>query len=233
MPARNGTMWGSGVGRHLVKPLADAFATATRLRHRARNSDQQRRRQKAGYRARVAGQLAAVAEASTSPVRPETIDYVEAHGPAPRSATRRGRRAEQIFGQDSPCAIGSVKALIGHMEAASGIAGLIKAALSLYRGRIPPSPYFTAPSPRLNLDDTGLFVNTAPLSLPGAPRRAAVNSLGIGGTNAFAVLEQAMERTRRPSVRDMTSSRSAQEARRRCRNWRGDGRTACGSPARP
>ncbi|KOV61473.1 hypothetical protein ADL01_31015 [Streptomyces sp. NRRL WC-3618] len=222
-----GTIFGSGVGAVVLKPLADALRDgdtvyATVLGTAINNDGGG----KSSYgAASLPGQLAAMRRAlHVSGADPATIGYVEAHGTGvPLGDPAEIGALKQIFGQDSPCAIGSVKALIGHMEAASGIAGLIKAALSLYRGRIPPSPYFTAPSPRLNLDDTGLFVNTAPLSLPGAPRRAAVNSLGIGGTNAFAVLEQAPERTRtdrRPGQELITiSARSADALRDLADRW--------------
>lgn len=197
-----GTIFGSGVGAVVLKPLADAqrdgdtvYAT---ILGTAINNDGGG---KASYgAASLPGQLGAMRRAlSAADVDPATIGYIEAHGTGvPLGDPTEIGALKKLFGRDAPCAIGSVKALIGHMEAASGIAGLIKAALSLHHGRIPPSPYFTAPNPRLKLDETGLFVNAEPLSMPGSPRRAAVNSLGIGGTNAFAVLEQAPERRPAP-----------------------------------
>ncbi|MEU0452285.1 type I polyketide synthase [Streptomyces sp. NPDC006129] len=216
-----GTIFGSGVGAVVLKPLADALRDgdtvyATVLGTAVNNDGGG----KSSYgAASLSGQLAAMRQAlQVSGVDPATIGYVEAHGTGvPLGDPTEIGALKQIFGRADACAIGSVKALIGHMEAASGIAGLIKAALSLHRGQIPPSPYFTAPSPRLKLDDTGLFVNTAPLPWPGSPRRAAVNSLGIGGTNAFAVLEQAPELTRadrRPGYELVTISAKTADALR-------------------
>ncbi|MEP7192901.1 MAG: type I polyketide synthase [Actinomycetota bacterium] len=208
-----GTIFGSGVGAVVLKPLADALRDGdtvyATILGTAINNDGGG---KASYgAASLPGQLGAMRQAlAVSGVDPATIGYLEAHGTGVLlgDPTEIGA-LKKIFGRDAPCAIGSVKALIGHMEAASGIAGLIKAALALHRGHIPPSPYFTAPSPRLHLDETGLFVNAQALPMPGSPSRVAVNSLGIGGTNAFAVLEQAPERTladRRPGHELITIS---------------------------
>ncbi|MGW0783864.1 type I polyketide synthase [Streptomyces sp. NPDC002913] len=222
-----GTIFGSGVGAVVLRPLADALRDgdtvyATILGTAVNNDGGG----KSSYgAASLPGQLAAMRRAlQVSGVDPATIGYIEAHGTGvPLGDPTEIGALKQLFGQAGPCAIGSVKALIGHMEAASGIAGLIKAALSLHRGQIPPSPYFTAPSPRLKLDGTGLFVNAEPLPLPGSPRRAAVNSLGIGGTNAFAVLEQAPEPTRadrRPGHELVTiSARSADALRALADRW--------------
>src|SRR5256885_11098642 len=114
---------------------------------------------------------------------------------------------------------------MGRMGAAEGGEALLRAGRARPRGGIPPSPYFTAPSPRLHLDDSGLFVNAQPLPMPGSPRRAAVNSLGIGGTNAFAVLEQAPDRTpagRRPGHDLITiSAKSAEALRELAKRWAG------------
>ncbi|WP_328872918.1 type I polyketide synthase [Streptomyces sp. NBC_00287] len=193
-----GTIFGSGVGAVVLKPLAaalrDGDTVYATILGTAINNDGGG---KASYgAASLPGQLGAMRQAlAVSGVDPATIGYLEAHGTGvPLGDPTEIGALKKVFGHDGPCAIGSVKALIGHMEAASGIAGLIKAALALHHGVIPPSPYFTAPNPRLRLDASGLFVNPDPLPLPGSPRRAAVNSLGIGGTNAFAVLEQAPQR---------------------------------------
>ncbi|SDT70143.1 type I polyketide synthase [Actinoplanes derwentensis] len=198
-----GTIFGSGAGVVVLKPLADALRDGdtvyATILGTAINNDGGG---KASYgAASLPGQLGAMHRAlAGSGVDPASIGYLEAHGTGvPLGDPTEIGALKKIFGQDGACAIGSVKALIGHMEAASGIAGLIKAALVLHRGQIPPNPYFTAPHARLNLAGTGLFVNEQPLPMPGFPRRAAVNSLGIGGTNAFAVLEQAPDRT--PPVR--------------------------------
>jgi acyl transferase domain-containing protein/acyl carrier protein len=216
-----GTIFGSGVGAVVLKPLADALRDGdtvyATILGTAINNDGGG---KASYgAASLPGQLGAMRQAlAVAGVDPATIGYIEAHGTGvPLGDPTEIGALKKIFGQDAPCAVGSVKALIGHMEAASGIAGLIKAALALHHGVVPPSPYFTAPSPRLHLDTSGLFVNPDPLPMPGAPRRAAVNSLGIGGTNAFAVLEQAPGRVpaaRRPGPELITITAKSAEALR-------------------
>ena len=93
---------------------------------------------------------------------------------------------------DGPCALGAVKTNIGHLEAAAGIAGFIKAALSVQRGQIPPNLNFAQWNPAIDASATRLFVPTdlAPWPDCPGPRRAAVSSFGLGGTNAHVVLEQ-------------------------------------------
>ncbi|MDT3400290.1 thioester reductase domain-containing protein [Streptomyces sp. B1866] len=92
------------------------------------------------------------------------------------------------------CALGSAKATIGHLDAAAGAAGLMRAALAVHHGVIPPNAGFTAPNPELRLDRTPFYVPTAARAWRppgGGPRRAGVSSFGVGGTNAHVVLEQA------------------------------------------
>ena len=98
-------------------------------------------------------------------------------------------------------AIGSVKTNIGHLNAAAGVASLIKAALVLRNGEIPPSLHFEEANPELNLHNTSFQVNAGlrPWSSNGTIRRAAVSSFGIGGTNAHAILEEAPDRAARPA----------------------------------
>src|SRR6185295_7668629 len=91
------------------------------------------------------------------------------------------------------CALGSVKTNIGHLDAAAGIAGLIKTVLALEKKEIPPSLHFTAPNPRLDLAASPFHVNArlTEWRSEGGPRRAGVSSFGLGGTNAHVVLEEA------------------------------------------
>ncbi|HET7166043.1 MAG TPA: SDR family NAD(P)-dependent oxidoreductase [Pseudolabrys sp.] len=91
------------------------------------------------------------------------------------------------------CAVGSVKGNIGHPEQAAGIAGLIKAALVLHHKQIPPSINYETPNPRIDFSSSPFYVNTKLQDFPLAdtPRRVGLNGLGIGGTNTFAVLEEA------------------------------------------
>ncbi len=197
-----GTVFGSGAGVVALRRLDDALDDGDRvyavIKGTAVNNDGD---QKVGYLApSVDGQAACVAEAiAVSDVDPDTIQYVECHG----TGTPMGDPIEvaaltQAF--DLPaeatdsCRIGSVKTNIGHLDTAAGVAGLIKVALSLHHGAIPASLNFERPNPNLELDDTPFVVNdhlTPWTTGTGGPRRAGVNSLGVGGTNAFAVLEEA------------------------------------------
>ncbi|MXW06038.1 MAG: type I polyketide synthase [Gemmatimonadetes bacterium] len=113
--------------------------------------------------------------------------FVEAHG----TGTPTGDPVEAMaIGRatgDAGCLIGSVKTNIGHTEAAAGVAGLIKAALALKHGILPPSLHFGKPNPDIPFEELGLKVATEPVNLPG-PTYAGVNSFGFGGANAHVVL---------------------------------------------
>ncbi|MGB0384784.1 MAG: type I polyketide synthase, partial [Ardenticatenaceae bacterium] len=194
-----GTIFGSGVGLVVLKPLEDAIRDGDSIdaviRGSAINNDGG---QKVSYWATLAeGQADAISQAlAVAEVEPETIGYVETHG----TGTFLGDPVE-IFAlnkafsstQKQFCAIGSVKSNIGHLETASGVAGLIKAVLSLKYKKFYPSLHFSTPNPRIKFEKTPFFVNTTHTEWPTAAfaRRAAVNSLGIGGTNAHLILEEA------------------------------------------
>ncbi|WP_322763130.1 type I polyketide synthase [Frankia sp. Cr2] len=197
-----GTIVGSGVGVVVLKRLADALADGDWIhavvKGTAINNDGGA---KAGYTApSVRGQAAVIVEAQAlAGCGAETISYVEAHG----TGTPLGDPIEiaaltQAFtprpAAAGPCSIGSVKTNIGHLDAASGIAGLIKTALMLRYGRLVPSLHFDTPNPDIDFDSARFSVATTfrqwPQSGP-APRRAGVSSFGIGGTNAHVILEEA------------------------------------------
>ncbi|ADO71940.1 type I polyketide synthase [Stigmatella aurantiaca] len=194
-----GTVSGSGVGIVVLKRLADAledgdFIHAVILESAINNDGAS----KVGFTApSVDGQVAAISEAlAMANVEPGTIQYIEAHG----TGTALGDPIEiaalnQVF-QGLPsktCAIGSVKTNIGHMDAAAGVAGLIKTALALQHRQIPASLHFTRPNPKIDFDGGPFYVNQTlrEWRTGEAPRRAGVSSFGIGGTNAHAVLEEA------------------------------------------
>ncbi|GAA3944853.1 type I polyketide synthase [Actinoplanes auranticolor] len=133
---------------------------------------------------------------AASGIDPATVDYVEAHG----TGTRVGDPLEaaamaSVFGvgRGSPCLIGSVKPNIGHLEAGSGVAGVIKAVLALRHGTVPASLNVTRPNPAIDWDATGLRVATELTAWPDGPgpRRAGVSGFGYGGTIAHVILEQA------------------------------------------
>src|SRR5690606_24667733 len=125
------------------------------------------------------------------------IGYVECHGTGtivgdPLELAALSRAFRVTTDKRQFCAIGSVKTNFGHLEQCAGMAGLIKTALALYHKKIPPSLHFHKPNPKFDFAASAFFVNTECRGWPGkAGRRfAAVNSLGLGGTNAFAVLAE-------------------------------------------
>lgn len=198
----NGTVFGSGVGIVALRRLRDAVADGDHIhaliRGTAVNNDGAG---KVSYLAPgVDGQADVIAEAlEIADVPARTIGYVEAHG----TGTPVGDPIEvaaltQAFRQQTPdrgfCAIGSVKANIGHTDTAAGVAGLIKATMALRHGELPPTLNFTADNPACGFDESPFRVNAALLPWPRAadtPRRAGISSLGVGGTNAHVVIEEA------------------------------------------
>jgi phthiocerol/phenolphthiocerol synthesis type-I polyketide synthase E len=197
--AAAGAIDGDGVGVVVVKRLADALADGDRVRAvilgSAVNNDGA---QKVGYTApSVSGQAEVIAMAlAVAGVEAGSIGYVEAHGTAtPLGDPIEVAALEQVFAASPAgggCVLGSVKGNIGHLDAAAGVASLIKAVLAVERGQVPPTLHFTAPNPQLDLDRGAFFVNTRPVAWhpERAPRRAGVSSFGIGGTNAHVVLEE-------------------------------------------
>ncbi len=195
-----GTVNGSGLGIVVLKRLDDALADGDAIvaviRGSAINNDGAA---KVGYTApSVDGQAAVIAEAlAVAGVDPATIGYVEAHG----TGTQLGDPIEiaalsQALGggeRREPCAVGSVKTNLGHLDAAAGVAGLIKAALAVHHGQIPPSLHFERPNPAIDFAASPVRVAARLLDWDAgeSPRRAGVSSFGIGGTNAHVILEQA------------------------------------------
>jgi phthiocerol/phenolphthiocerol synthesis type-I polyketide synthase E len=196
-----GTVSGNGIGIVVLKRLADALADKDSIhaviKGSAINNDGS---EKVGYTApSVNGQAKVIAEAlAIARVAPETISYVEAHG----TATALGDPIEVAaltkayrIGTDKKnfCAIGSVKTNIGHLDTASGVAGLIKTVLALKHKQIPPSLHFEEPNPKIDFDNSPFYVNSTltEWQTNGIPRRAGVSSFGIGGTNAHLILEEA------------------------------------------
>jgi acyl transferase domain-containing protein/thioesterase domain-containing protein/acyl carrier protein len=196
-----GTVFGSGAGAVALRRLEDAEADGDHIwaviKGSAINNDGA---DKAGYLApSVGGQAAAIRQAlEEADISAETIDYVECHGtgtylgdPIEVSAlTEAYRDSTEETGY---CRIGSVKTNIGHLDTAAGIAGLVKTSLGLKHGEIPPSLGYEAPNPAIDFDTSPFKVNDqlAPWTPHRGPRRAGINALGVGGTNAHAILEEA------------------------------------------
>src|SRR5215213_1599628 len=194
-----GTVEGSGAGVVVLKRLADAVAEGDTIhaviRGFATNND-------GGFKLSFTapsqdGQLEVVATAqAVAGVPAESITYVEAHG----TGTSLGDPVEvaaltEVFAaateQRGFCALGSIKTNIGHLDAAAGAAGLIKAILAVEHGVLPPSLHFETPNPRIDFARSPFYVNTEcrPWRPEGWPRRAGVSAFAIGGVNAHVILE--------------------------------------------
>lgn len=198
----SGTVGGNGVATVMLKRLDEALADGDHIhavvRGSAINNDGS---SKVGYTApSVEGQAEAIALAqAAAQCEPDTIDYVEAHG----TGTLLGDPIEvsaltRVFGnghnRQGPCWLTSLKSSVGHLDAAAGVAGFIKATLSLDHKTLVPSLNFSQPNPQIDFKAGPFKVNTelrAWESSRGRPRRAGVSSFGLGGTNAHAVLEEA------------------------------------------
>jgi len=195
-----GTVFGDGVGMVVLKRLDEAIRDGDNVRAIIRgfgvNNDGST---KVSYMApSVDGQAEAVATAQAlAGIDVSTIRYIEAHGTgtslgdpievAALTKAFRGGTSEKQF-----CSLGAVKGNIGHLESASGVAGLIKTILILEHGEIPATLHFSAPNPRIDFANSPFYVSSTlqPWPATDVPRRAGVSSFGVGGTNAHIVLEQ-------------------------------------------
>ncbi len=196
-----GTVIGSGAGVVVLKRLEEAIAEGDHIyaviKATAINNDGAL---KAGYTApSVEGQTKCIVEAhALAGVSPGSITYVEAHGTGtalgdPIEVAALTRAFREGTSANGFCALGSVKTNLGHLDAAAGVAGLIKTALALQHREIPPSLHFESPNPQIDFAGGPFYVRAtlAPWETGGTPRRAGVSSFGLGGTNAHAVLEEA------------------------------------------
>ncbi|GEP55042.1 type I polyketide synthase [Reyranella soli] len=196
-----GTVFGDGVAIVALKRLADAMDDRDHIyaviRGTAVNNDGSG---KVGFTAPSAqGQAEAIATAlAVAAVDAGSIGYVECHGTAtPLGDPIELAGLQQGFGMhrvDRPtCAIGSAKANIGHLDAAAGVVGLIRAALTLHHGEIPPLANFRRLNRHIDASNSPFYFPTTaqPWSSGDGPRRAGVSSFGVGGTNVHAVLEEA------------------------------------------
>ncbi|MDP7729209.1 MULTISPECIES: type I polyketide synthase [Mycobacterium] len=198
--AADGFVRGEGAGVVVLKRLTDAVRDGDRVLAVVRGSAVNQDGRSNGVTApSTAAQCDVIADAlRSSDVAPESVSYVEAHG----TGTVLGDPIEfealaATYGQvkdqsQGACALGAVKTNLGHLEAAAGIAGFIKAVLAVQHGQIPPNLHFSQWNPAINAAATRFFVPTENTFWPGAagPRRAAVSSFGLGGTNAHVVIEQ-------------------------------------------
>jgi acyl transferase domain-containing protein len=198
-----GTVFGSGMGAVVLKRLADALADGDSIHAVIKGSAMTNDgSQKVGFTAPgVDGQVRVIRAALTvADVEPEQISYVEAHGTGtpvgdPIEITALTKVFREKTDARGYCALGTVKANIGHLGTAAGVAGLIKTVLALKHKTIPPSLLFEQPNPQIDFASSPFFVNTQlrEWEADGAPRRAGVSAFGMGGTNAHAIVEEAPE----------------------------------------
>ena len=205
-----GTLEGDGVGIVVLKRLEDAIADGDTIhaviKGSATNNDGAR---KVDYTApSVEGQAEVIKAAHyMAEVEPESIGYIEAHG----TGTVLGDPIEieglkVAFNTEKKgfCHIGSAKSNLGHLNTAAGVAGFIKAVLTVRDGLIPPTLHYKTPNPKIDFTNSPFMVNTKLIPWTGStPRRAGVSSFGIGGTNAHVVLEEAPQ--------DISSSSSKED----------------------
>src|SRR6185436_9585435 len=198
----DGLFFGHGGGVVVLKRLADALADGDTVRALIRGSAVNNDGNvKVGYAApSVEGQAAVLTEAwSVAGIDPGTLSCMEAHGTGTRLGDHIEVQAlERAFRPHTTrsgfCALGSVKTNIGHLDAAAGVAGLIKTVLSLEHRQIPPSLHFTHPNPEVDFTLSPVRPVTELTGWPaeaGRMRRAGVSSFGLGGTNAHLVVEEA------------------------------------------
>ncbi|WP_029013117.1 type I polyketide synthase [Niveispirillum irakense] len=194
--AADGYGRGEGAGTVVLKRLSDAQRDGDRVLAVILGSALNHNGQSNGITApSTPAQEALIGQAlATAGIKPATVDYVEAHGTGtllgdPIEAKAIGRALGQAPGRTGPLPVGSVKTNIGHLEAAAGIAGLIKLALVLHHRQVPASLGFAAPNPHIDFAGLNLTVPTAPQSLPdqGRPAVGAVSSFGFGGANCHLI----------------------------------------------
>ncbi|MFG2652934.1 SDR family NAD(P)-dependent oxidoreductase [Streptomyces sp. NPDC048436] len=211
-----GTNFGTGAGAVVLKRYEDAVADGDHIEAvligTAVNNDGARRNGFAAPSHDGQAEVITQALAAAGGLSPDTIGYVEAHGTATAvgdpievsALSTAYRRAGATRNQ--ACPIGSLKANIGHLGPAAGVAGLIKTVLSMQHDVIPPAINFTTPNPRIGFPETPFYVNAelSPWPERGNPKRAGVSSFGIGGTNAHVIVEEAPRPHPRAAERDLT-----------------------------
>ena len=197
--ASSGTVFGNGGAVVVLRPLDEAIADGDHvhavIKGSAVNNDGS---DKVGFTApSFSGQVRVVAEAmEIADVSADSIAFVETHGTATQLGDPVELRAltEAFAGGTScsrSCALGAIKSNIGHLDTAAGIAGLIKASLSLRERVLPATLHFERANDKLELESSPFFINDRAIDLASAdgPLRAGVSSFGLGGTNAHVVLE--------------------------------------------
>ncbi|MEL6480260.1 MAG: beta-ketoacyl synthase N-terminal-like domain-containing protein, partial [Pseudomonadota bacterium] len=205
--AANGYVRGEGCGMVVLRRLKDAIADGDRIyaviRATSVNQDGRTPTLTAPSGERQMAMLETLTQRAG--VTPHDVDYVEAHGTGtpvgdPIEATAIGRTFGQGRRNGDKVLVGSVKPNIGHLESAAGVSGLIKVALAVHHGAVPPNRNFRDPNPNIAFEALQIKVPTEATAIgKDGVARAVVNSFGFGGTNASALVESApMERARKP-----------------------------------
>ncbi|GGY41215.1 type I polyketide synthase [Streptomyces djakartensis] len=199
----DGTVGGTGVLAVVLKRLARAVADGDTVHGVVRGwgISNDGAGKKAFTAPSAEGQRAAIRQAlRRAGVGADTIGYLETHGTGtlkgdPIEFDGAARAYREDTDRDGYCALGSTKANIGHLDAASGLAGLVKALLVLRHAVIPPMANFSEPNPLIDLDHSPFYIprTARPWPASGVPRRAGLTSLGVGGTNVHLILEEAPE----------------------------------------
>ncbi|MDJ0795563.1 MAG: type I polyketide synthase [Calothrix sp. MO_167.B12] len=197
--AANGFTRGEGCGVVILKRLSDAIKDKDNILALIRGTAINQDGASSGLTApNGPSQQMVIRQAlANADISPELIDYIEAHG----TGTALGDPIEvQALGEvfqarraDSPLAIGSIKTNIGHLEAAAGIAGLMKVVLSLQHQQIPPHLHLQEPNPRIAWEDIPVTIPTqlTPWKVENKRRYAGLSSFGFSGTNAHIIFEEA------------------------------------------
>jgi acyl transferase domain-containing protein len=196
----DGYVRGEGCGLVLLKRLADALRDGDHICAVIKGSAVNQDGRSAGLTAPNGAAQEALIRAALADggIDAAEVDYVETHGTGTRlgdpiEANALGRVYGKAEGRARSLLLGAVKANIGHLEAAAGIAGFIKAVLSLQRGRIPPQINLRERNPLIAWDDLRLAIATQETAWPESsdrPRHAAVSSFGFSGTNAHLILAE-------------------------------------------
>ncbi|HEX2867285.1 MAG TPA: amino acid adenylation domain-containing protein [Ignavibacteriales bacterium] len=196
----NGTGGGEGVVAVILKPLENALKDKDNIYAVIKGSDINQDGSSIGITAPDADAQADVIEKAwlDASIDPVTVSFIETHG----TATKLGDPIEidgitkafrRYTSEKSICAIGAVKANIGHLDTAAGLAGLLKAVLSLKYKELTPLVHFKSPNRNIKFEESAAYINTA-LSRwekAGSPLRCGVSSFGLSGTNCHVVLEEA------------------------------------------
>lgn len=198
----DGTVWSEGLGAFLLKPLKKAVEDKDHIYAVIKGSAVNNDGFSNGITApNLQAQKDVLIKAwKNANITPDTLSYIEAHGtgtnlgdPIEIKALTEAMRAYTKKKQF--CGIGSVKTNLGHLQASSGVASIMKTILSLQHRQIPPTIHFAEPNPYINLVDSPVYISDTVREWEDCPmpRRAGVSAFGLSGTNCHMVLEEYIE----------------------------------------